>query len=212
MRTHPDLLGCHPCPCLSLLPSAILTHCDMSHVLCPRGLTLFFFFISLCKHMLLDLMRLGILSLRPLHSLQPCPLYTKGLTSNQKLERAGRLQSSFPMFEEGPVQVCSFFKVSKLNSGCRFGSGGPLPSPTLRRSRASECPWGMLPVLPGLLAMATQCLETQLILLGSCPCPLSETWHKLGRKEKPLGSFRGTRRNYTFTNSSEGHWKCTVPC
>lgn len=77
--------------------------------------------------MLPDLMRLGILSLRPLCFLQPCPLYTKGLTSNQKLERAGRLQTSFPVFEEGPVRVCSSFKVSKLNSGCRFGSGGPLP-------------------------------------------------------------------------------------
>lgn len=90
------------------LPSAISASstviCLMRFVLVDSSSFLFPF---LCVSMLHVLMRLGILSLRAslLCFLLPCPPYTKGLTSNPKLERAWRLQTSFPMFEEDPVHL-----------------------------------------------------------------------------------------------------------
>lgn len=104
--------------------------------------------------MLPDLMRLGILRLRPLSSLLPCPLYTKGLTSNQKLERAGKLQTSFPCLKRA-LSVRSSFQISKLNSGCRFGPGGPLPFSNSQKIQSRH----RAPGLPSILGTCFLCCQ-----------------------------------------------------
>lgn len=95
-------------PRLSLLLSAIVTHCDTSHAFYPRGLVFFFITISLCKHALPDLMRLGPCASRLFPATLPS-LYKRADIKPKTGEGRGAANLN-SVFEEGPV--CLFIFLS----------------------------------------------------------------------------------------------------